>query len=236
MKKGFTLVELSIVLVVVGLLISGILIGQSLISSAQLNSVISQLQQYNVAADIFQQKFKQFPGDSNLFTPAGDNNKITDGSACRQTSYSGEQFYIYSHLSQSQMINKNFDIFRPSSCGGPHSTNVWVAKDKRLWPVVKVGNTSSSVMYYKAAQAEYMQFHPDRLDAVALDQKVDDGNNASGIIRAIGTNGSGVAATCDKDDTITVCNTRYIPDPAYENITQCDFYYPGNGSCTLPDN
>jgi len=35
--SGFTLVELSIVLVIIGLLISGILVGQSLTESAQIN-------------------------------------------------------------------------------------------------------------------------------------------------------------------------------------------------------
>jgi prepilin-type N-terminal cleavage/methylation domain-containing protein len=42
-KLGFTLVELAITLVIVGLLIGGILAGQSLIDSAKINSQIQQL-------------------------------------------------------------------------------------------------------------------------------------------------------------------------------------------------
>lgn len=84
MKNGFTLVELSIVLVIVGLLIGGILVGQSLIESAKLNRVISQLSQYDVAVTTFYTKYKQLPGDSNLFDTtwgwAYNNDKVTDGS------------------------------------------------------------------------------------------------------------------------------------------------------------
>ena len=235
MKKGFTLIELSIVLVIIGLLIGGILVGQSLIVSAQLNSVIRQLQQYNIAADTFQQKFKQFPGDSNLFTPAGDNSKIHDGSGCRQTIYSTEQYYTFAHLSQSQMITKQFALYKPTTCGGTHSSSIWNGKDKTLWPVINVGNTTSSVLFFKAAHATYMQFYPARLDTMALDQKADDGNNATGALRGIGTSTGGIVASCDKDNTIVSCNTRYLPDPAYEKLTQCELYYPGNGSCTIPN-
>ena len=68
-KKGFTLVELSIVLVIVGLLISGILVGQSMIATARLQSAIRQLQQYDAAVTNFQTQYNQLPGDSKLFTP-----------------------------------------------------------------------------------------------------------------------------------------------------------------------
>ena len=74
-KKGFTLVELSIVLVIIGLLVGGVLVGQSLIDSAKINSMIRQIQQFDIAQGVFYQKFKQLPGDSTLFTPQGDGDR-----------------------------------------------------------------------------------------------------------------------------------------------------------------
>ena len=61
--KGFTLVELSIVLVIIGLLIGGILIGQSMIETAKVNRFISEVQQYEIAAKNYKSRFRYFPGD-----------------------------------------------------------------------------------------------------------------------------------------------------------------------------
>ena len=72
--KGFTLVELSIVLVIIGLLIGGILAAQSMINTAKIQSVVRQLTQFDVAVTNFQTKYGQLPGDSNLFNGVGDNN------------------------------------------------------------------------------------------------------------------------------------------------------------------
>jgi len=68
MKNGFTLVELSIVLVIIGLLIGGILVGQSLIESSKLNSFVRQIQQYDSAIMTFKDKYKGLPGESGLTT------------------------------------------------------------------------------------------------------------------------------------------------------------------------
>ena len=54
-KSGFTLVELSIVLVIIGLLIGGILVGQSLIESAKMNSFVRQVQQIDIAGEFQKQ-------------------------------------------------------------------------------------------------------------------------------------------------------------------------------------
>ena len=81
MEKGFTLVELSIVLVIIGLLIGGILVGQSLIESAKINRFLSELQQYEIATIQFHRKFKKYPGDSTYFIPPGDGDGRLNGIA-----------------------------------------------------------------------------------------------------------------------------------------------------------
>ena len=60
---GFTLVELSIVLVIVGLLVGGVLAGQSLLRSSQLNAVIREHQKYRTALAAFNDKYAALPGD-----------------------------------------------------------------------------------------------------------------------------------------------------------------------------
>lgn len=63
MRHGFSLVELSIVLVILGLLTGGILAGQSLIRAAELRSVASEHQRYVTATKSFQDKYFSVPGD-----------------------------------------------------------------------------------------------------------------------------------------------------------------------------
>lgn len=61
--KGYSLVELSIVLVILGLLTGGILGGQSLIKAAQLRSVHTEYEQWQTATNAFKEKYFQLPGD-----------------------------------------------------------------------------------------------------------------------------------------------------------------------------
>ena len=62
-ERGFTLVELSIVLVIIGLLIGGVLKGQELIESSRLNSVATQYNSFLAAVNTFQDKYQALPGD-----------------------------------------------------------------------------------------------------------------------------------------------------------------------------
>ncbi len=52
-SRGFTLIELSIVLVIIGLIVGGVLVGRDLIRAAAERSEISQFQQFSVAANTF---------------------------------------------------------------------------------------------------------------------------------------------------------------------------------------
>jgi prepilin-type N-terminal cleavage/methylation domain-containing protein len=62
-KQGFSLVELSIVLVILGLLIGGILSGQSLIRASELRAVSVDYQRYSAATQSFRDKYFAIPGD-----------------------------------------------------------------------------------------------------------------------------------------------------------------------------
>ena len=62
-KNGFTLVELAVVLLIIGLIVGGILRGQQLITSAQLNSIQTDANKIRTATFTFQEKFLALPGD-----------------------------------------------------------------------------------------------------------------------------------------------------------------------------
>ncbi|MBS7532299.1 prepilin-type N-terminal cleavage/methylation domain-containing protein [Ancylobacter sonchi] len=63
MKRGFSLVELSIVLVILGLLTGGILAGQSLIRAAELRAVTTEYQRWVTSTQTFRDKYLAVPGD-----------------------------------------------------------------------------------------------------------------------------------------------------------------------------
>ena len=68
---GFTLIELSIVLVIIGLIIGGILVGKDLIVAAANRAYISQLEKYNTATNAFKLKYGCLPGDCAIATKIG---------------------------------------------------------------------------------------------------------------------------------------------------------------------
>jgi len=67
-QSGFSLVELSIVLVILGLLTGGILAGQSLIRAAELRSITSEFQRYSAAVYAFRDRYMALPGDMSNAT------------------------------------------------------------------------------------------------------------------------------------------------------------------------
>jgi len=62
-RLGFTLIELSIVLVILGLLIGGVMAGQSLIRNSELRSVTTDSSRYLTAVYAFKEKYAGLPGD-----------------------------------------------------------------------------------------------------------------------------------------------------------------------------
>ena len=64
-NKAFSLIELSIVLIIIGLLVAGITGGQSLIESAKMRNYLTEMKQYKVAINAFIINKGRLPGDLN---------------------------------------------------------------------------------------------------------------------------------------------------------------------------
>lgn len=64
-EKGFTLIELSIVMVIIGLIVAGVVAGQSLVKQAQLRTIISEQEQVRVSLNSFNLEYSALPGDMN---------------------------------------------------------------------------------------------------------------------------------------------------------------------------
>ncbi|HRQ60971.1 MAG TPA: prepilin-type N-terminal cleavage/methylation domain-containing protein, partial [Alphaproteobacteria bacterium] len=70
-QKGFTLVELAIVMIIIGLLIGGILKGQELIANAQITNAVTQIKGLDGAVSTFREAYNAFPGDMSNAATAG---------------------------------------------------------------------------------------------------------------------------------------------------------------------
>jgi len=62
-RSGFTLIEMSIVLIIIGLIIGGVLVGRDLIEAAKIRQQITQIEQFKAAVNTFRTKFNGLPGD-----------------------------------------------------------------------------------------------------------------------------------------------------------------------------
>lgn len=75
-QAGFTLVEIAIVLIIIGLMLGGVLKGQELINSAKVKSLANDFRQVPLFLYGYQDKFRKLPGDDvaavgNVSAPAG---------------------------------------------------------------------------------------------------------------------------------------------------------------------
>ncbi|MDI1297589.1 prepilin-type N-terminal cleavage/methylation domain-containing protein [Methylotenera sp.] len=111
MKKqtGFTLIELAIVLVIIGLLLGGVLKGQELINSAKAKNIASDLKNVQIFIYGYQDKFRAIPGDdanvathinngTPATTPAGSLNNAQINGAWNSITASDESFLFWQHV------------------------------------------------------------------------------------------------------------------------------------------
>jgi prepilin-type N-terminal cleavage/methylation domain-containing protein len=125
-RHGFSLVELSIVLVILGLLTGGILGGQSLIRAAELRAVSTEYQRYITAISSFRDKYFALPGDitnaqsfwgiagtcpgtnATPSTTAATCNGDGDGRLSTTATNSNEIFRFWQHLANAGLVEGSY--------------------------------------------------------------------------------------------------------------------------------
>lgn len=108
---------------IVGLLIGGILVGQSLIQTAIRNKFISQLEQLDISINLFKSKYKYLPGDSPFHSPVGDGDGKLEGSVTNSVDDTFDEYYdyelasIYPHLQQNGFMASHSAFSSDTSSG-----------------------------------------------------------------------------------------------------------------------
>ncbi len=120
-SQGFTLIELSIVLVIISLIVGGVIGGKSLIYSARISQQVAQLHEFRVAYNNFQLQYDAMPGDfleATSFWPSGGTaNGDGDGMLERSGNstnvndgnYNAELPLFFQHLSLADLVSQKYD-------------------------------------------------------------------------------------------------------------------------------
>ncbi len=224
-KSAFSLIELSIVLIIIGLLIAGVTGGASLIKSSELRSIITEGRSWAIAVNGFYNQFDALPGDYGteigVASTDGDGDGTIEGNNGGGTNaYEGRGAWI--HLKSAGILDSTIlsdvDAVVATALGASGNAlgaNTPASKIKSAgWDfdynttslqnvVVLTGtggtalSASSSNSYVKGTSIAVGVITP--TDALSIDAKFDDGVADTGKIRGIlaDCSTSGVYTTTD---------------------------------------
>ena len=210
-QSGFTLVEIAIVLVIIGLLLGGVLKGQELIENGRVKNAANDMNGIVAAYNSYLDRYRKLPGDDgpigNLTirggqwaTPgilAGNNDGILAINAGQTFTGGGEGTAFFQHLRASGFITGN----PGDTLANAMPVNAWGGR---------LGVTNVAVQGRSAARVMACLGNVPGKAAAALDVQLDDGRPDNGSFRATqGANnvvpGGGAATAYSEDQTYTVC-------------------------------
>jgi prepilin-type N-terminal cleavage/methylation domain-containing protein len=182
LQKGFTLVEIAIVLVIIGLLLGGILKGQEMITQAKIKNVIADLSGVSAAMYGYQDRYRALPGDDKGANPrwsaadAGDGDGLVEGAYLSATA-TDESVNFWHHLRLSGFV------------AGTGTEQPFNAVSGRMG--VQTGDGTANTPGQVLAVAPAPGFSsllmcsanlPDKI-AVSVDAQMDDGVGTTGNVR-----------------------------------------------------
>ena len=213
-QSGFTLVEIAIVLVIIGLLLGGILKGQELINSAKVKNLANDFRVIPTYIYAYQDKFKALPGDDPQVVAhlgatatqagAGAGNSVINGN-WDSTAATDESFLFWQHVRMANLAAGSTDPtavadYQPRNAVG----GIIGVSSMNAGPPNQVAITGMTGSYQICSRGILGRF------AKQLDIQMDDGNTQTGSMRTMidtGTVAGAALATTVVDDgtTYTVC-------------------------------
>lgn len=227
-NKGFTLIELSIVLIIIGLIIGGILAGQNLVQASNIQTLISGLQNYQTSLNTFKLKYNCLAGDCPNFTTffSGTSN----GNGNYLIEINNEQYYVWQHLSLAGMID---GTYTGATSTPPYNPGVNVPASKipnvsfgfEFDPVYGTSSTNALVVA-KSRNTDgwpnFGAFTPS--DAQVIDKKIDDGLPAKGKILTLRGADVYLNTVCT-DQSYTTTPTGTVNYKLDDKTNSCRIWY-----------
>lgn len=247
-KSGFTLVELSIVIVIIGLIVAGVVGGQSLVRQSKLKSFINDINQYQVAINTFNLEYNALPGDianahsywgNSCDTVAGrcngDGNRIVGAG---NNTNDDERYRATQHLSLSDLLPGDYTGVSTGFTDGLGENDIFFSKSGKgkflLWNALNSyifqpgGNISIrgnfGVLIGGPNVGQNVRVAGISVpDALNVDKKIDDG--VANFGKFIAMDGSGLAANSCSAPPSTAGGADYNTANLNSDTLNCQLYY-----------
>ena len=208
-QSGFTLVEIAIVLVIIGLLLGGVLKGQELINSAKVKNMIGDFRSTSTFVFAYQDRFRALPGDDTraatnftggvaATTPVlADVGNARINGAWNSLTKTDETYLFWQHVRLAGLATGDptipagaavaSDLYNPRNADGG-----------------RMGITGDAVITGSTWAANFFICSSGIQGRFArqIDTTIDDGNTSTGTVRVLGTSAGGELATAAAPYTV----------------------------------